>query len=167
MKRGKYSRGLFMVATCQAHVDYICLLRVRAVELVVVSDPLGQLITRICSLAPHIWSQNIVLAFSLVKLFLHLFYLCEVLRLKPQMWKMLYFEDQKKHGFSFLMKLVNLSHIMYLIIWKGNLRKKFHYCYVILTSLFFVWMCVVKAVVRLTLICWGIQGLFGCYSSGY
>lgn len=56
-----------MLATCQAHVDYICLLRVPAVELVVVSDSPGQLITSVCSLAPCIWCQNIVLAFSLVK----------------------------------------------------------------------------------------------------
>lgn len=68
MKRGKYSRGLFVVATCQAHVDYICFPQVPDVELVVVSGSLGQLITSVCSLALHIRSQNIVLAFSLVKM---------------------------------------------------------------------------------------------------
>lgn len=61
-----------MVATCQAHVDYICFLRVPAVELVVVSGSLGQLITSVCSLTLHIWSQNIVLAFSLVKILTHI-----------------------------------------------------------------------------------------------
>jgi len=54
MKKGKYSRGLFMVATCQAHVDYICLWQVQVVELMVVYDYLGQLITNICPLA-HVY----------------------------------------------------------------------------------------------------------------